>query len=123
MGKEARHIFPVLSSFKEESIRVVALHLQGKSYAWWLFESSSLKNVNISTYEKFTRKLVRRFDFKLSKISLGGKTKPKNSKPLQDMEGSMKITPFQNIVEGVKDLQDALPRAKAPLQQKLFPQE
>ena len=35
----------------------------------------------------------------------------------------MKPTPFQNIVEGVKDLQNALPREKAPLQQKLSSQE
>ena len=35
----------------------------------------------------------------------------------------MKPTPFQNIVEGVKDLQHALPRAKAPIQQELSSQE
>ena len=40
-------------SEQEEAIRVATLHLQGKAYAWWLFESSSLKNVNISTYAKF----------------------------------------------------------------------
>ena len=35
----------------------------------------------------------------------------------------MKPTPFQNIFEGVKDLQNCLPREKAPLQQELSSQE
>ena len=39
------------------------------------------------------------------------------------MQGSMKITPFQNIFEGVKDLLDDFPRAKAPLQQEHSSQE
>ena len=97
----------------------VYVYVQGEP----LFESYSFKNVNIYTYEKFTRRLVKRFDFKPSEISLGGKTKPKNSKPLQEMEGSMKITPFHNIVEGVKDLLHDFPRAKAPLQQEHSSQE
>ena len=50
-------------------------------------------------------------------------TKPNKSKPLHQLEGSMKPTPFRNIVEGVKDQQHALPRAKAPLQQELFSQK
>ena len=49
---------------KEEAIRVATLHLQGKAYPWWLFESSSLKNANIYTYAKSTRMFVKRFDFK-----------------------------------------------------------
>jgi len=99
------------------------LHLQGKAYAWWLFESSSLKNENISTYAKFTRRLVKRFDSMPSRIYMAEKTKPKRLEPLHEMEISMKITPFQNIVEGVKDLLHDLPRAKAPLQQEHSSQE
>lgn len=52
-----------------------------------------------------------------SEIYLGKQTKPKKSEPLHEMERSMKINPFQNIVEGVKDLLHDFPRAKAPLQQ------
>ena len=63
------------------------------------------------------------FDFKPSEISLGEKNKPKNSKPFHDMEGSITITPFLNIVEGVKYLLHDFPRAKAPLQQEHYYQE
>ena len=93
------------------------MHIQGKAYAWWLFESSSLNNANISTYEKFTWMLVKRFDLKQSKASLGKQTKPKKSEPLHELEGSMKPTSFPNIFEGVKDLQHTFPREKFPLQQ------
>ena len=79
---------------EEESITVVVLHLEGKAYAWWLFESFSLNNANISNYEKFTRRLVKRFDLKQSETSLGEQTKPKKSEPLHELEGSMKPNPF-----------------------------
>ena len=105
---------------EEEAMKVAALHLQGKAYAWWLFESSSLKNVNISTYAKFTRRLVKRFDSVPSGIYVGEQTKPKKSEPLHDLEGSMKPTPFQNIIEGVKDLLHDFRRSKAPVQQELL---
>ena len=55
------------------------------------------------------------FDSVPSEISMGEKTKPKESEPLHEMERSMKITSSQNIVEGVKDLLHDLPREKAPL--------
>ena len=64
---------------EEEAIRVASLHLEGKDYAWWLFESSSLNNENISTYANFTRILVKIFYLKQSETSLGEKTKPKKS--------------------------------------------
>ena len=99
------------------------MHLQGKAYAWWLFESSSLRNVNISTYARFTRRLVKRFDLKQSGTFLGEKTKPKKSDPLHELERSMKPTPFHNIVEGVKDLLHHFPKEKAPLQQENSSQE
>ena len=84
-----------------EAIRVALLHLQGKAYAWWFFESSSLKNINISTYAKFTRRIMKRFDSMPSENYLGKKNKPKESQHLHDMGRSMEITPFQDIVEGV----------------------
>ena len=105
---------------EEEAIRVAALHLQGKVYAWWLFESSSLKIVNISTYAKFTRRLVKIFDSMPYEIYLGKQTKPKKSEPLHKVEISMKIIPFQNIVEGVKDLRHDFPKGKGPTSARTF---
>ena len=63
------------------------------------------------------------FDQRHSEIFLGELAKPKKSEPLHELEGSMKPTPFQNIIEGVEYLQNALPREKAPLQQELSSQE
>ena len=45
-----------------EAIKVAALHFEGKTYAWWLFESFSLRNANTPTYAKFIERLVARFD-------------------------------------------------------------
>ena len=103
-------------------MKLAALHLQGKAYAWWLFESFSLKNVNISSYARFTRRLVKIFDVH-SETSLKKQIKPKKSESLHELEKSMKPTPFLNIVEGVKYLQYDLPRAKASLQLEHSPQE
>ena len=52
------------------------------------------------------------FDQGHSETSLGKLAKPKKSEPLHGLEGSMKPTPFQNIVEEVKDLQHALTRQR-----------
>lgn len=60
---------------------------------------------------------MKRFDVEPFETTLGKQTKPKNSEPLHEMEGSMKLAPFRNIVERVKDLLHDFPRAKAPLQQ------
>ena len=43
---------------EDEAIRVAALHLGGKVYAWWLFESFTLKNENTSSYAMFIRTLI-----------------------------------------------------------------
>ena len=71
---------------EDEAIRVAVLHFEGKAYAWWMFESFSLKNFNTCSFTNFTKKLVERFDKKHEKIKpmkilhkLGG---PTNSKPL-----------------------------------------
>ena len=66
---------------------------------------------------------MKRFDQRHSETSLGELAKRKKSEPLHEMEGSMKPNIFQNIIEGVKYLQHALPMAKAPLQQELSSQE
>ena len=47
---------------EDEAIRVVALHLGGKAYAWWIFEYFSLKNENSYSYARFINRLVERFD-------------------------------------------------------------
>ena len=62
---------------EDEAIRVAALHFEGKAYAWWIFESFSLKNENNSSYANFTRILVERFDGKHSETSLVEPNKPK----------------------------------------------
>ena len=49
---------------ENEAIKVAALHFEANAYAWWIFESFSLKNENTSTYENFTRRIVEIFDEK-----------------------------------------------------------
>ena len=66
---------------------------------------------------------MKKFDLKQSETSLGEQTKPKKLEPLHELEGSMKPTPFQNIVEGFKYFQHDFPKEKSPLQQKLYSQE
>ena len=51
---------------EDESIRVAALHLEGKAYAWWFYETSSLNHVKVATYAKFTKRLVKIFDVRSS---------------------------------------------------------
>ena len=51
---------------KYEAIKVVALQIGGKAYAWWIFEYFSLKNENTSSYERFTKTLVEIFDGTIS---------------------------------------------------------
>ena len=96
-------------------MRVSALHLQGKAYAWWLFESSSLKGINISSYARFTRKLVKIFDVRHSETSCENQIKPKKFESLHKLEYSMEPTPVLNIFEGVEDLLHNFPKEKAPL--------
>ena len=50
---------------EDEAIKVAALHLRGKAYAWWIFESFSLRNVNIASYASFTKALVEIFDTRI----------------------------------------------------------
>ena len=101
---------------EEEALRVVALHLQWKAYAWWLFQSSSLKGRNISSYAIFTRRLVTRFDDRHFETSWGEQIKPKKYESLHKLEDSMEPTPVLKIVGGVEDLLNFLPGAKAQIQ-------
>ena len=93
---------------KDEAIRVAMLHLEGKDYAWWFYESSSLKDENMSTYARFTRRLVKRFNGKHSETSLVELVKHKQTKPLHDLEGSINPTPFQKTIEGNEILQNTM---------------
>ena len=46
---------------EDEAIIIAALHLRGKAFSWWIFESFSLRNVNIASYANFTKTLVKIF--------------------------------------------------------------
>ena len=77
-----------------EAIKVVALNFEGKAYAWWLFESFSLKNANTSTYEKFIIRVVERFDEIFYETPLVELDKPKQTNPLHELEGNMNPNPL-----------------------------
>ena len=103
----------------KEAIQVVAMHLEGKAYAWWFYESSALKDANMSTYARFTRKLVKRFNEKHYETSLVELTKHTQTKPLHELEGSINPTPFQKTIEGIKKFHDTLLNATSPPQKDL----
>ena len=75
---------------EKEAIKVAAQHLEGKDYAWWLFESFSLNNANTSTYAQFIRRIVEMFDETPSMKPI----KPKQTKHFHELEGSINPTPF-----------------------------
>ena len=79
---------------EDEALRVAEFHLEGKAYAWLFFETYSLNHVNVSTYAKFTRRLVKKFDVRNFETSLVELAKPKKTKPLHELEGSINPTPF-----------------------------
>ena len=83
---------------EEEALRVATLHLQGKAYAWCLFESSSLKGRNISSYARFTRRLVERFDERHFETSWGEHIKPNKSESFHELEDSMEKNPVLNSI-------------------------
>ena len=43
---------------KGDAIRFAALHFRGKTYAWWIFESCSLKDANTSSYFRFIEAMM-----------------------------------------------------------------
>ena len=45
-----------------EAIKIVALHLEGEAHEWWFHGLSTLWNDSVIAYEKFTQRLLERFD-------------------------------------------------------------
>lgn len=105
-----------------EAIKVVALHFEGKAYAWWLFESFSLKNANTPIYANFIKILVERFDDISCETSSIATIKPNQTKILHELGGSINPTPFLKTNEEEVSLFDAFPRARSPLDEGLSSQ-
>ena len=93
--------------YENEAIRVAALHFEGKAYAWWMFESFSSKNVNTSSFAKFTKRLVGRFDKEHETI------KPRQIKLLHKLEGPTNSKPLQKPIEEAHILHDTLLEARS----------
>ena len=98
--------------YEDEAIRIAALHFGGKAYAWWIFESCSLKNSNTSSYARFIKTLVGRFDRKLPKTHVLEQEKPKKTKTLHVMEENINLTPLQKTMGGVDILHPTLLEAR-----------
>ena len=79
---------------ENEAIKVATLYIEGKAYAWWFFEYFSLNNENTSTYAKFIRRIVERFDEKSYETPSIEFIKPNRTKILHGFEGSIKSAPF-----------------------------
>ena len=92
---------------------MVALHLRGKAYAWWKFESLHFKNANDLSYASFTKALVIRFNRKISEAHVMKEDELK-TQPLHVMWG--KLHPLQKtMVEGsnaVKSRFDLAPQVE-----------
>ena len=69
---------------EDEAIKVAALHLRGKAYAWWIFESFSLRNINIASYASFTKALVEIFDRRIHETHMVEKNKKNQTKLLHE---------------------------------------
>ena len=67
-----------------EAIKVTALHLRGKAFSWWIFESFSLRNVNIASYSSFTKALVKKFDGRIHGTHMVEVNKENQEKPLHE---------------------------------------
>ena len=79
---------------KDKAIKVTTLHFGGRLYAWWIFESFSLKNANTSSYAKFNKTLVEIFDGKISETHVVELNKPKQTKTLHVLEKPMSSIPL-----------------------------
>lgn len=108
---------------ENEAIKVAVLHLEGKAYSWWLFEYFSLKNENTSTYAKFIRRIVERFDEKSYETPSIESIKPYQTKILHGLARSINSAPFQKTIEGEGNLYDTFPKAKSPLHEDISSQE
>ena len=82
-----------------------------------------MKNANISNYERFIRRLVKRFDVKQTKTSLTKLAKHEHAKTLHELERSVMPTPLQISVEGDKNLCDTFPKERSPLHEEISSQK
>ena len=108
---------------KIEAIKAAALHFEGKAYAWWLFESFSLKNANTPTYARFIARLIERFDEAPYVTYSIDTIKPHQMKLLHELEGSMNSTPLLKTMEEGVIFFYALPRERSPLSEGSSSQE
>ena len=75
------------------------LHLGGKVYAWWLFESFTLKNANTSSHEIFIRTLMKRIGRRNSETHVEETNTPKQTKTLHVMEETIDSESFQRTMK------------------------
>ena len=47
---------------EEVAIKFAILHLRGSAHKWWHYGKNSLGHKKITTYGKFTQRLMNRFD-------------------------------------------------------------
>ena len=59
MGRGDEDLVAAAQSFQGFVIRFVALHFRGKTYAWWIFDSCSLKDANTSSYFRFIGTMMK----------------------------------------------------------------
>ena len=78
--------------------------MRGKAYAWWIFESFSLKNVNTASYASLTRALLRRFGRRIHETHMVELNKGTQTKPLHE-----NAIPLQKTMEEAENLHHTLP--------------
>ena len=49
---------------ERDSIKLVALHIDGESNDWWFHGMKTLGHDQVVTYEEFTQRLEERFDWR-----------------------------------------------------------
>ena len=97
---------------KDDAIKVAALHFGGKAYAWWIFEYFALNNANISSYARFIKALVGRFDGNNSETHEEKKNKIKQTKTLHVMDETINSIPLQKNNEEANILYRTLLEAR-----------
>ena len=80
----------------------------GKVYAWWLFESVTLKNANTSSYAMFIRTLMKRFGRRNSETHVEETKSFNQTKPLHVMKETIDSKTFQRTMEEADILHNAL---------------
>ena len=84
---------------EDEAIRIAALHFGGKVYAWWLFESFTLKNANTYSYARFIKTLMERFGRKNYETHVEETNTSKQTKPLHVMEETIDSKSLQRTIK------------------------